>query len=73
MLNLTIPFMISIICFMDVNEKVKKAVKQPDNMVYYRPRDELYSTLHTCVVLRELPELSPEELKQIAEWEQKSK
>ncbi|HQO62010.1 MAG TPA: hypothetical protein PK528_00230 [Syntrophorhabdus sp.] len=73
MLNLTIPFMISIICFMDVNEKLKKAVKQPDNMVYYRPRDELYSTLHTCVVLRELPELSPEELQQIAEWEQKSK
>jgi hypothetical protein len=58
---------------MDVNEKLKKAVKQPDNMVYYRPRDELYSTLHTCVVLRELPELSPEELQQIAEWEQKSK
>jgi hypothetical protein len=54
---------------MDADDKDKEGVKQPENMVCYKPRDELYSTLHTCIVLRELPELTPEELRQISERE----
>lgn len=42
-------------------------VKQPTNLVYYKSPKEQYDTLHTCIVLRELPELTPEELRQIAE------
>jgi hypothetical protein len=56
---------------MDTDEKEdEQGVKQPENMVYYKPKKELYSTVHACVVLRELPELTPEELKKISEREQ---
>jgi hypothetical protein len=56
---------------MDTDEKEdKRGVKQPENMVQYKSKKELYSTLHTCVMLRELPELTPEELKKISEREQ---
>jgi len=54
---------------MDADKKNNKRVKQPENMVYYKSREELYSTVHACIVLRELPELTPEELLQIAERE----
>jgi len=50
-----------------------EGVKQPENMVYYTSKEELYTTLHTCIVLRELPELTPEELQQISEREKKTK
>jgi hypothetical protein len=54
---------------MDADDKDKEGVKQPENMVYFKLREELYSTLHMCIVLRELPELTPEELRQISERE----
>jgi hypothetical protein len=54
---------------MDADKKNNKRVKQPENLVYYKSREELYSTVHACIVLRELPELTPEELLQIAERE----
>lgn len=67
---MTITVMASIISVMDTNEKEdKRGVKQPENMVYYKPKKELYSTVHACIVLRELPELTPEELMQISERE----
>jgi hypothetical protein len=55
---------------MDANKKEKEGVKQPENMVYYKPKKELYSTLHTCIILRELPEITPEEARKISEREQ---
>ena len=58
---------------MDTNEIDKKNTKQPENMVYYKSKKELYSTVHACIMLRELPELTPEELQQISEREQKPK
>lgn len=58
---------------MDTNEIDKKSMKQPENMVYYKSKKELYSTVHACIMLRELPELTPEELQQISEREQKPK
>ena len=58
---------------MDSKQKDKTEVKQPENMVHYKPKHELFSTVHACIILRELPELTPEELQQISEWEQKSK
>jgi hypothetical protein len=58
---------------MDVAEKDKQVVKQPENMVQFKPKEELYSTVHACIILRELPELTPEELQQIAEREKSSK
>lgn len=39
----------------------KETVKEPENMVRYKPSSELYTTLHTCIYLRELPEITPEE------------
>jgi hypothetical protein len=67
--NLTISFKSKYHIFMDADDKDKEGVKQPENMVYYKSREELYSTLHMCIVLRELPELTPEELRQISERE----
>jgi len=58
---------------MDGAEKDKQVVKQPENMVYYKSKKELYSTVHACIMLRELPELTPEELQQISEREANSK
>lgn len=58
---------------MDVDNKDNKNVKQPENMVYYKPKKELYSTLHTCIMLRELPELTPDEARAISEREQSPK
>jgi hypothetical protein len=54
---------------MDADKQDKKGVKQPENMVYYKSKNELYSTLHTCIVLRELPEISPQDVKKIEEKE----
>lgn len=65
--------MVSIITDMDAKEKEGKGVKQPENMVYYKSKKELYSTVHACIMLRELPELAPEELQQISEREENSK
>jgi hypothetical protein len=58
---------------MDAERKEGKDVKQPEDMVQYKSKDELYSTVHACIVLRELPELTPEELQQISEREKSSK
>jgi hypothetical protein len=58
---------------MDSDVREKEGVKQPENMVYYKSKEELCSTLHTCIVLRELPELTPEELQQISEREKNTK
>jgi hypothetical protein len=55
---------------MNVEDKDKNVLRQPENMVYYKSKEELYSTLHTCIVLRELRELTPEELQRISEREQ---
>jgi hypothetical protein len=55
---------------MDSEVGYTDGVKQPESLVYYRSKEELYSTLHTCIVLRELPELTPEELQRISEREQ---
>jgi hypothetical protein len=54
---------------MDADEKSKGVVKQPENLVQYKSKKELYSTVHACIVLRELPELTPEELQRISERE----
>lgn len=54
---------------MDADEKDNKGVKQPENMVYYKAKNELYSTLHTCIILRELPEITPEKAREISERE----
>jgi hypothetical protein len=54
---------------MDGGNKKKTDVKQPDNMVHYKSKKELFSTVHACIMLRELPELTPEELKQISDKE----
>jgi hypothetical protein len=58
---------------MDGAEKDKQVVKQPGNMVKYKSKEELYSTVHACIMLCELPELTPEELQQISEREKNSK
>jgi hypothetical protein len=58
---------------MDTERKEGKDVKQPEDMVQYKSKDELYSTVHACIMLRELPELTPEELQQISEREKSSK
>ena len=58
---------------MDGAEKDKQVVKQPENMVYFKSKKELYSTVHACIMLRELPELTPEELQHISEREENSK
>lgn len=54
---------------MDAKDQEKEGVKQPENMVQYKSKNELYSTVHACIMLRELPELTPEELKHIEEQE----
>jgi hypothetical protein len=54
---------------MNADDKNKGVVKQPENLVQYKSKKELYSTVHACIVLRELPELTHEELLQIAERE----
>ena len=54
---------------MDADNKKKADVKQPDNLVQYKSKKELFSTVHACIMLRELPELTPEELKQISDRE----
>jgi len=66
---LTIPCMIKYHFVMDADEKSKGVVKQPENLVQYKSKKELYSTVHACIVLRELPELTPEELQRISERE----
>ena len=67
--NLTILFKSKYHIVMDADEKDKEGVKQPENMVYYKSREELYSTLHMCIYMRELPEITPEEIKQMEEKE----
>jgi hypothetical protein len=54
---------------MDADEKEKEGVKQPENLVYYKSRGELFTTLHMCIYMRELPEITPEEIKQMEEKE----
>jgi hypothetical protein len=54
---------------MDADEKDKEGVKQPENLVYYKSREELYTTLHMCIYMRELPDITPEEIKQMEEKE----
>jgi hypothetical protein len=53
--------------------KEEKNVKQPENMVLYKPKHELCSTVHACILLSELFELMPEELQHISDREQKAK
>jgi hypothetical protein len=53
-----------------VDAKDKEGVKQPENLVQYKSKKELYSTVHACIMLRELPELTPEELQRISDREQ---
>jgi hypothetical protein len=55
---------------MDGQNKGKDSIKQPENLVQYTSIKELYSTVHACIMLRELPELTPEELQRISEREQ---
>jgi hypothetical protein len=62
-----------IIIVMGADKQDTQGVKQPENMVYYKSKNELYSTVHACIMLRELPELAPEELQQISEREENSK
>lgn len=47
--------------------------KEPENMVIYRPEGELFQRIRLCVLLRELPELSAEELAAIEESERRDK
>jgi hypothetical protein len=54
---------------MEADEKDKEGVKQPENLVYYKSREELYETLHMCIYMRELPEITPEEARAISERE----
>jgi hypothetical protein len=67
--NLTISFKSKYHIVMDADEKDKEGVKQPENLVYYKSRGELYATLHMCIYMRELPEITPEEIKQMEEKE----
>lgn len=46
---------------MKVDEEHKGTIKEPEKMVRYKPSNELYTTLNTCMYLRELPEITPEE------------
>ena len=55
---------------MSASDKESKGIKQPQNLVQYKSKKELYSTVHACIMLRELPELTPEELQRISEREQ---
>lgn len=57
---------------MGTDNKKKEGIKQPDNLVLYKSKKELFSTVHACIMLRELPELTPEELEQISERERRS-
>jgi hypothetical protein len=54
---------------MSASDKESKGIKQPENLVYYKPTKELYSTLHMCIYMRELPEITPEEAQAISERE----
>jgi hypothetical protein len=54
---------------MDADEKDKEGVKQPENLVYYKSREELYATLHMCIYMRELPEITSEEARAISDRE----
>ena len=54
---------------MDADEKEKEGVKQPENLVYYKSREDIYTTLHMCIYMRELPDITPEEIKQMEEKE----
>ena len=68
-MNLTILFKSKYHIVMDADEKDKEGVKQPENLVYYKSRGEFYATLHMCIYMRELPEITPEEIKQMEEKE----
>ncbi|OPY67852.1 MAG: hypothetical protein A4E62_02170 [Syntrophorhabdus sp. PtaU1.Bin002] len=47
--------------------------KEPENMVIYKPEGELFQRIRLCVLLRELPELSTEELAAIEKSERRNK
>ncbi|OPX94768.1 MAG: hypothetical protein A4E58_02422 [Syntrophorhabdus sp. PtaB.Bin006] len=47
--------------------------KEPENMVIYKPEGELFQRIRLCVLLRELPELSAEELAAIEKSERRNK
>ncbi|WP_028894842.1 hypothetical protein [Syntrophorhabdus aromaticivorans] len=54
----------------EMNNKGMKR-KEPENMVIYKPEEELFQRVRICILLRELPELSAEELAAIEESEKK--
>ncbi|HBA55982.1 MAG TPA: hypothetical protein DCZ04_16435 [Syntrophorhabdus aromaticivorans] len=54
----------------EMNNKGMKQ-KEPENMVIYKPEEELFQRVRICILLRELPELSAEELAAIEESEKK--
>ncbi|OPY76088.1 MAG: hypothetical protein A4E65_03279 [Syntrophorhabdus sp. PtaU1.Bin153] len=47
--------------------------KEPENMVLYKPEGELFQRIRLCILLRELPELSAEEVAAIEDSERGSK
>ncbi|OPY68724.1 MAG: hypothetical protein A4E63_01944 [Syntrophorhabdus sp. PtaU1.Bin050] len=47
--------------------------KEPENMVIYKPEEELFQRIRLCVLLKELPELSAEELAAIEKSEKRDK
>lgn len=54
----------------EMNNKGMKQ-KEPENMLIYKPEEELFQRVRICILLRELPELSAEELAAIEESEKK--
>lgn len=54
---------------MEGKEQKKKKIQQPQHLVCYKPAEELYATLHTCIYLRDLPEITAEECAAIQEAE----
>jgi len=39
-----------IIIVMGADKQDTQGVKQPENMVYYKSKNELYSTVHACIM-----------------------
>lgn len=71
--GLTTTWRATIIIFMEGDKKEGEGTRQPDNLVYYTPAEELFQRLYTCVYLRELPEITPDEDREISEHEGQSR
>jgi len=57
---------------MEGKDEKSNKTQMPQNLVRYKPSEEIYATLHTYMYLRDLPEITREECEAIEKAEKRA-